>query len=394
MRIKDIKINNYKSLVDFGLTSLSPMTIIYGENNSGKSNVLEFIYNIFKRKRQFDGEEMTEQLVNFHSGILENFNYSFFENDLTNNIEFEVVLLSSSVDCEIEPTEFGSIFGAKIDDDVEYKFFGTIKKHDNSKSYAIFEINKLEVNNISIYTNDSSQIHYFPDTDTEKKNQSKYSLYFENIIAPFDDCVFFVPSHRDMLPIKFGADLEEIISPVKFKQFLYSLSLNEDEYGTFERINSLFGGEPFSYGNISFSKIEDKLEIMVQKDGIRLPIKSLGSGVLQILYIISCIVYSRKSIICLEELEQNLSPKNQELAIKKLESMISQIEAPNQLIISSHSPYFYEKDSDNSSYLLGKNGTRTVRLAKNGKYPSADEDYNPKEMEYFKEHFPEAENFY
>tara|TARA_R110002096_G_scaffold299968_2_gene494721 strand:+ start:2862 stop:4046 length:1185 start_codon:yes stop_codon:yes gene_type:complete len=394
MRIKDIKINNYKSLVDFELTSLSPTTIIYGENNAGKSNVLEFISNIFKRKRQFDGEELTEQLVNFYSGVIENFNYSFFENKVENIIEFEAILLSDSLKCKISPKDFKSIFDCEISDEVEYKFIGTIEKLDDSKNFAFFDINNVEVNGVSIYKKTSSQVHYFPLNDPDKKDQDDYSQYFENFVEPFDDCVFFVPSHRDMLPITFGADLEETISPVKFKQFLYSLSLNEDEYGTFERINKLFSEKPFAYGDISFSKIEDKLEIMIQKDNIRLPIKSLGSGVLQILYIISCIVYSRKSIICLEELEQNLSPKNQELAIKKLKSMLSLNEAPNQLIISSHSPYFYEKDNDNSSYLLGKKGAITVRLAKNGKYPSKDGDFDPKEVKYFAEHFPETENFY
>ena len=290
-------INNYKSLIDFSLKGFSPVSILYGENNAGKSNVLELISIIFKRKKQFNGEELTDQLINFYTGVLEDFNYSFFENETANEITFTIDLTSNTKNCKVSDSDIKDVLGKTRNDELDFNFYGSIKHIQNSKNLALFEIERVQIDEIIAYTNNEKDgIHFFPEADSKKVNQSRYNQLFESLIEQFDDCVFFVPSHRDMLPIKFGSELEEIISPVKFKQFLYSLSLNEAQYDVFESINEIFDSEPFSFGNISFSKIDDELEIMVQKDGIRLPIKSLGSGVLQILYIIACIIYSKKEI--------------------------------------------------------------------------------------------------
>lgn len=392
MKIKKISVNNFKSLVDFKLESLNSTTIIYGDNNAGKSNVLELLHLIFQRKKQYNDETITEQAISFHTGILDDFTYSFYENRREGKIDFSIVVEVKKSELTLKDADFEKIFGAK--DELEIGFNGIIKQFESNSNYGRFDITEVNFEGGKLYTNKDDEIHILPLIDKEKNDQAVQNEIFETLIEPFQDCVFFVPSHRDMLPDLFDKNLEAEISPLKFKKFLYSLYLKEDQFSTFERIDSLFNNDPFSFGSLSFAKIDDNLEIMIKKGDIRLPIKGLGSGVLQILYIISCIVYSNKKIICLEELEQNLSPNNQKLALNKLKELISDVAPPNQIIISSHSPYFYEKNGHNSTYLLSKKDGKTILLARNGEEPRKDPDFDEKEIEYYADHFPDIEDWH
>jgi predicted ATP-dependent endonuclease of OLD family len=103
---------------------------------------------------------------------------------------------------------------------------------------------------------------------------------------------------------------------------------------------------------------------MIKEKKIRLPIKHLGSGVLQILYIISAIIYNKSKIVCVEELEQNLSPKLQNLALRKLQSMLGN--EVDQIIMSSHSSVFAKPKLSDSIYLIEKEDSKTVIVEKIG----------------------------
>ena len=92
-----------------------------------------------------------------------------------------------------------------------------------------------------------------------------------------------------------------------------------------------------------------------------LPIKHIGSGILQSLYVISRAIHTRSKIICIEELEQNLSPHNQYLLIAKLQSMIrsGQNHHVDQIIVSSHSTV-YVKPKLGLIYFLEMSKNATV----------------------------------
>ena len=133
--------------------------------------------------------------------------------------------------------------------------------------------------------------------------------------------------------------------------------MNEKKHTIFEEINSIFNEEPFKYGTLSFSIHNDELEIMIKNDGVRLPIKHLGSGVEQILFIIACLVFTKSRIICIEELEQNLAPRLQNLALIKIQSMINK--NLDQLILSSHSSVFSNSKLSNTIYLIERKSLKT-----------------------------------
>ncbi|MCX6376171.1 MAG: AAA family ATPase, partial [Armatimonadetes bacterium] len=50
MRIRQLNVKGYRSLRDVVLTGLGDFTVIYGDNNTGKSNVLAFLEMVFAPK--------------------------------------------------------------------------------------------------------------------------------------------------------------------------------------------------------------------------------------------------------------------------------------------------------------------------------------------------------
>ncbi len=173
-----------------------------------------------------------------------------------------------------------------------------------------------------------------------------------------------------MLDANVDGEDTEALTIHSFKKYLYNLYLSRKKHKKFEQIDKAFSSPPFNYGHISFSKEDKKLDIEVKEKDFRLPIKHLGSGVLQALYIITSIVCSKSKIICIEELEQNLSPSKQGEILEKIQGMIKDKSEHNldQIIISSHS-IIYSEPKLGAIYLVekDKNGYSIVNPKEKGR---------------------------
>jgi predicted ATP-dependent endonuclease of OLD family len=362
MKINKLHINNFRSLVDFKVDEFDSTTIFYGENNAGKSNILKILELIFKRKVQYSDNDFTTP-KNFYEGVVRGFSNNFFNNDEKNIIDFlvEVKLLK----CETEVQDTINKLFKTWPDELIFSIEGKILNSPHGEDFAEMQTNKIKVNGISIYEFDSKTIKFFPTLQKgETKNEGLFSNAFSHLVNPLNDCVYIIGSNRETHPTPFNTEFSTSISPSDFKKFLYNLYLNEKKHTVFEEINSIFNSEPFKYGTLSFSIHNEELEIMIKNDGVRLPIKHLGSGVEQILFIIACLVSTKSRIICIEELEQNLAPRMQNLALIKIQSMISK--NLDQLILSSHSSVFLNTKLSNAIYYIERKNLKTFVSEKKG----------------------------
>lgn len=112
-----------------------------------------------------------------------------------------------------------------------------------------------------------------------------------NLVA---DSFVLVPSDRYLtteIAVEGSKDVPALIFSSKtFKQWLFKLSLSRAGHPAFEEIKAMFAKDPFSVGEIGFSKELGEIEIMVKEPNVRLPIGRLGSGHQQFLYIIAILV--------------------------------------------------------------------------------------------------------
>jgi hypothetical protein len=309
---------------------------------------------IFKRKKQ----TANGPIQNFYTGVIDNFTNNFYMN-ATESIKFKIEFSIDNNDIKIKAAIKNKLTKVKkFSTTSRIIFEGNIQKNGDA---AEINLSKVYVNTILVFEQIflPQSVTYFPTIDGKKRQQGDLSSEFTSLLEPFNDCVAVIGSSRDMLPVPFNAELAvEEISSKNFKQYLYELYLSEKNHPLFEEINDVFNKPPFSFGTISFAKPNGYLEIMVKKDGLRLPIKHIGSGVLQSLYIITMAISNKNKIICVEELEQNLSPSKQIEILAKLQSMILAKQL-NQLLLSSHSSV-YSKPKLGTIYFLEKNGNQTT----------------------------------
>ena len=373
MKIISFYINNYRSLVDFKITDFDDTTIFYGENNAGKSNVLSALSIIFQRKKKRTSEEKQ----NFYEGIIEGFSNNFFGNK-TNEIDFMVELEVNRDELDLVELLQKEI---KLLNTNTFTIFGKIEKA--SRDLADISTEQIMLNRKIIYKGGKT-FDYFPMIKKKSIEQGYLSESFSKLIYPLNDCITTISSYRDMHKARFTENIANDIEPSAFKNFMHSLYLSEENHSIFENINQVLRREPFNFGEISFSRENGLLELMIKENNTRLPIKHLGSGVLQTLYIIASIVYSKHKIICIEELEQNLSPRRQNFILRKLQSLINDEEIGDlqQIILSSHSPVFSSNKLGLIYYLDKKDGKTIIsemkpKAADIKKYPGLKGYFRP-----------------
>ncbi len=362
MRITKFEIKNFRSLRNFAVKELGPTSIFYGENNAGKSNILNALQLIFRRKPQYTSDFSFTNPINFYQGYIQNSQNNYFKNDYTNPIRFDIEVEVFRDELDINPS-IKKLFPDRANS--KFQIVGSIYVQNiDDPRLSVCKVEKIRLNNkVDIYLSNGSKFTYFPSLDKNESKQAELENAFTRLIDPLNDCVYIVPSDRDMHDSTIKNEDFNDVSPKSFKNFLYELYLSDRRHHLFEKIDDIFSKEPFKFGNISFLKEKDSdaLDIMIKERDFRLPIKHLGSGVLQTLYIITCIIYSKSKILCVEELEQNLSPKNQYLTLKKLQSMLGDRKdnVVNQLILSSHSSV-YSKPKLGVIYYIEKNNGETA----------------------------------
>lgn len=398
MKITKFSIENYRSLKDLKIDGFDTTTIFYGDNNAGKSNVLNALHLIFSRKPKLTSEGLTD-FENFYQGILRDSQNSFFNNNTSTPIKFSVDVEVAKSELNIDD-EIKSLF--KTGPKFSFTFEGTITYiGEENHDYSEFKIETIKIGGTVIYSN-TTDISFFASLDKTKKKQSQLERAFSFLIDIFNDCVHVVSSDRDMHETRMDDEENFNLAPKTFKKYLYSLYLSPKHFKLFEQINSVYSQPPFNFGTISFSKDNGNLEIMIQENDFRLPIKHLGSGALQTLYIITSIICSKSKIVCLEELEQNLSPKKQFETLRKIQGMITDPKLSlNQLLISSHSSvyakpklgtiYFLEKLAGKTS--INKKETAKISKKLQGHLATSQGEWDESQMAEIKKILKEEHDF-
>ena len=405
MKIEKITLKNFKSFGpltntwDNTIDSFSNINMLFGYNNSGKSNLIKFLQLVFQSKGRLSKitveEEVIERRENspFWKGHIDNAQYIFHKNKRDIPVDFEIVIRIS--DADIKKSEYShykklnAIYlkmktgNRAVKEDYKLILKGQIKKLDDFDTAEII-INEGKLNGHEIYSIDSKgKFIYFQNAPTGKTNDLKSDgTAFENLLAIFEDSTLFLDNNRYLdnprLP-----DFEGPIAltPGNYKNWLYSQYINPKTNHIFEELKEFIknnkittngkdessfkeveGFSLFPNFNPEFADVNGQKELMFRIDGKRLPLSSFGTGLHQILYILTVIIISKAKWILIEELELNLSPRYQRALFHILKNLIDTGRI-NQVFFTTHSKSFtFRKDF--SIYEISMNSSGSSKATK------------------------------
>lgn len=386
MKIKEISLSNFKSFKALRISSdhaFGDLNLIYGYNNSGKSNLLKFLHILFKRKyggkvvtiTENDGStrtisSFTEGATNFWEGQLTNSQFLFNNNDTSVPIEFTVKFEEKK---SVLPSNenLNKIYKPNN----EFIITGKFVNHSHNVSNVILISSTL--NGIEIFTRKGNDSVYFPAIKTLTGD----SILFEELLKSFNDSVVIIDSDRYFSSESDNPDNREL-NPKNFKNWLFQLYLDPVTYEKYNDLilsledfkpkassskpllDSNFKNYPLNNIDLGFTKTKDDLSIMLNKIG-RYPIESYGTGVQQIMYILAKFIYSNPKILLIEELELNLSPEYQTELLNYLKHLCD-LSSNNleQILFTSHSAYMVKNTKVDKFYAVTINdhGESNARL--------------------------------
>jgi energy-coupling factor transporter ATP-binding protein EcfA2 len=354
MIIKELLFKNFKSFSNESkkqnFDKLDILSLIYGENNSGKSNVLKFINLLFKRKLDLqDTLLVSGQALSlpansspFWSGRISNDAHIFHKNNRTEDIEFEVLLafnvseISSLSNSKVILKDLGVV--GKVYD-LEIK--GNIRSLVNAYDSEII-LNSVFLNEKEIYSFKAGMPRYFQGTPAKSVLRTD-STSFENLMGLLNDCVLLLDYNRFLNQEDENSSATKL-TPSSFKNWLHNLTLDPlkysryDEFLKFVKANSISGncGKVLHEFDPRYGRKDKEIDVFLKTNSERLPINSFGTGIIQVLLLLSMIFETNSKIILIEELELNLSPKTQQEVLNILGNLIRN-KVIDQVIFTSHS---------------------------------------------------------
>ncbi len=364
MIIREFAIKNFRSLKNIKIPKLNPITLLHGDNDVGKSNILTALEIIFKSKAHTSiialasGKKEERHVLGFWEGDIQDFRDNFYR-DTDEPINFRVVV-------RFEPNELPEKIAKKEavskicrgkgnPDDLNIN--GEIRRTGQDTAYQ--KLNKVSLNNNVIYEEDAQSNHIYVSSLDDLSESEKYTL-FEAILSLLNDFFTLVSSRRYLTIEKDQKGIQCELDPSTFKNWLFNLEMNRETYSEFEELRIMFGNPPFDFGEISFARERDELEILVKRNELRLPIGRLGTGVQQILYLLANIVHNKGKVIGIEEMEINLSERSQNYLLKLLDDLINSDKTTiRQVIMSTHS-YDYGKKGQVLRWWVHHDGNETI----------------------------------
>lgn len=363
-----MEVKNYRSLRDVTIGSLSPLVVLYGENDTGKSNILSFLSHVFQRKYieeviEVPGEEPhVSRIEQFWRGRIEDFSDNYFQNTYE-PITFSILIRFERSEIRAIPS-LPKAFIAELSPRSHYdhlRIDGRIEPL--SADLADMVLLGAEFDQKRFYDVNSEGVPEFLPDFGLRPGQARDA--FDRIMAKLDDSFLRIPTSRFLTAEdELIRSKQALLQADSFKNWLFQSGLNRETEYIFRQITERFGNPPFEHGRISIARVSDnKIEIFIEDDkGFKLPIGRKGSGVQQILMVLSYVVQSRSPIIGIEELEINLSPKTQSDIFNILHELVNTPDSPvSQVFLTTHSPHIARRNEAQRRGVWIENGETQVK---------------------------------
>jgi AAA15 family ATPase/GTPase len=382
MRITKIEVENFKSLKNLSVSNFLNVNMIYGYNNSGKSNLLKFIELVFSTreyKTQLPIEnpslrtESQTKKENFWDKSILNQPFIFRkEGEKKFDIKFSIYL-------ELD-TEFLSKNVSGYDN-LQKDFIGKGVQVVNLRiDGAIEQLGDFNAQQRLVDVSLGGKTIYESEKNSEPKifPGAKHSTFreFQSLMSLFNDCVILLDNDRYFINEDEKIS-DDDLSAKNFKNKIFELHLKYLKDEEFKGLNDFLKSfniesadkvfanneksSPFKNFQFEFIRFNSEIEVMLTNDFGKFPLSSFGTGVQQIIFILSKIFLSNKKIILIEEIELNLSPKYQIELIEFINKGLITNKKISQLFYTTHSPLLcYRTEFRSLQARIDENGVSTI----------------------------------
>ncbi|WP_100957785.1 AAA family ATPase [Helicobacter pylori] len=333
--IQSVRIKNFKNFKDTTIDGFTKLNIITGENNAGKSNLLEALYYLVG-KSMHPCTNVLEIYDNIRKEPLttESKNLMFYGLDTEKEIQIVTTLDNNqTLDLQIK---FIANEKQKV---IESQIMPTVE-HAQEFSRLNFTLKK---NNKEIY-NDHLNITKIPNFPPIP-NQSGYNRQFKNFepsqlqeLLPFKSAAIITPSDVARKRNVMNPNAIHIVDLNVIQAMHKILDENQLEKELNERLNQF----DKSIQAIRFSA-NNQLKLEVENIGEKFPLSMFGDGLMKYLYIVSAFIAKNATTIYIDEVENGLHFSRMGLLLKNIIDFINNNKDGNlQVFMTTHNQEFIE----------------------------------------------------
>lgn len=333
--IQSVRIKNFKNFKDTTIDGFTKLNIITGENNAGKSNLLEMLYCLVG-KSMHPCANITEIYDNIRKEPLtiESKNLMFYGLDTDKEIQIVTTLDNNqTLDLQIK------FIASEYQNTIESQIIPTAEQAQAfSQLKFIFKKDKEEIYND--YLN-IARIPNFPPIP----NQSSYNRQFKNFepnqsqkLLPFESAAIITPSDvarkRDVI----NSNAIHIMDPNIIQAVGKILDDNQLE----KRLNQSLNQFDKNIQAIRFNA-NNQLKLEVKNIKEKVPLSMFGDGLMKYLHIVSAFMADNATTIYIDEVENGLHFSRMGLLLKNIIDFINNNKDRNlQVFMTTHSQEFVE----------------------------------------------------
>lgn len=346
MKLKSLELTNFRSYENCTISFEDYYTAICGRNNSGKSNIIKAILNLF-------GQASFRNRINYHS------DFPIWKNKESK----EKIIIK------------GNLFLDKCYDLGLIKFLNVFVNKSNKSAEEIEIVDtKLSIElNISANSRENYNVITVNDKIIEDKYdiseilrriQFSQSVIFHNSTQPTTNYRTASHGYVENIPVKLKESIESKITTIN-KDLSKAIQKHKTELQTLMgRLQEKYEvGLNFTGLDINYEKIP--YEISLGEKNMEMPLEEWGSGTKNRTLILSSIFnaknqigeddenYNTTPIIIVEEPESFLHPSAQSEFGRILQDLSNELEI--QVITTTHSPYMLSHHNPKSNILISRN---------------------------------------
>ncbi|MFP6261080.1 AAA family ATPase [Helicobacter pylori] len=333
--IQSVRIKNFKTFKDTQIDGFTKLNIITGENNAGKSNLLEALYCLVG-KSMHPCTNILEIYDNIRKEPLtiESKNLMFYGLDTDKEIQIVTTLDNNqTLDLQIK------FIASEYQNTIESQIIPTAEQAQVfSQLKFIFKKDKEEIYND--YLN-IARIPNFPPIP----NQSSYNRQFNNFkpnlsrkLLPFESAAIITPSDvarkRDVI----NSNAIHIMNPNIIQAVRKILDDNQLE----KRLNQSLNQFDKNIQAIRFNA-NNQLKLEMKNIKEKVPLSMFGDGLMKYLHIMSAFIANNATTIYIDEVENGLHFSRMRLLLEKIIDFINNNKDRNlQVFMTTHSQEFVE----------------------------------------------------